>query len=77
MEEERAGSGGSGRKEGGVSRGKDRWLWREGERNERKKEKQRKEEEVRRKQSREKERKKGAWETTFLQLEKKRSVPNS
>ena len=74
MEEERAGSGGSGRKEGGVSGGKERWLWREGER---KKEKQRKEEEVRRKQSREKERKKGAWETIFLQLEKKRSVPNS
>ena len=49
-------------------------MWREGER---KKEKQRKEEEVRRKQSREKERKKGAWETIFLQLEKKRSVPNS
>ena len=52
-------------------------MGREGERNERKKETQRKEEEVRRKQSREKERKKGTWETTFLQLEKKRSVPNS
>ena len=52
MEEERAGCGESGKKEGGVSGGKERWLGREGERNERKKEKQRKEEEVRRKQSR-------------------------
>ena len=47
--------GESGRREGGVSGGKEKWLGREGGRNERKKEKQRKEEEVRRKQSREKE----------------------